>query len=265
LKKTTDFSGVLINVSFFVFLLFPFLLCAAQSTVPPISDVVAEAKCVVVIDAGHGGADTGVSARGVQEKNINLDLAKKLKAKIERAEKNITVMLVRAGDELIKTEDRAGFANSNKACLYISLHCDFIPSAAAEGYKVYYMDDAGTARPEAQGVVKWNEVQLRHAGESKKLASYIVQYLRAALITESGAGDENDLVPVPSRGTAGVKTAALLNLDMPAVIIEAGNLNNGNDFMNLKDGRILSQMAYHIREGIMNYLKEASFNRDGAQ
>jgi N-acetylmuramoyl-L-alanine amidase len=250
---------------FLIIFLFPAVLLAAQSTIPPITDAVADTKCVVVIDAGHGGGEWGVSVRGVQEKNINLELAKKIKQKIEKAEKNITVLLTRTGDDFLKTEDRAGFANSNKACIYISIHCDYAPSTRVEGYKVYYMQGAETNRADGQGLVKWGEVQQRHVEGSKKLVSYLTQYLRAALIAEAGGGDENDLVPIPSRGEAAVKSDVLINLDMPAVVLEAGNLNNGDDFMNLKDSRILNQMAYHIKEGIVNYLKEVKFNQGGTQ
>lgn len=243
----------------------PAFLSAGQSTIPPISDAVADTKCVVVIDAGHGGGEWGVSARGVQEKNINFELAKKIKEKIEKAGQNITVLLTRTGDDFVKIEDRAGFANSAKASLYISVHCDFVPSASTEGYKVYFNDGRQPAAGDGQGLLKWGEVQLNHVQNSRKLAAYINQYIKAALIPESGNGDENDIVPVPSRGEAAVKSAALTGIDMPAVLLEAGNLNNGNDFMNLKDARILNQLAYHIKEGVVNYLKEVSFNRGGTQ
>jgi N-acetylmuramoyl-L-alanine amidase len=241
------------------------MMRASQSTVPPISDAVADAKCVVMIDAGHGGGEWGVSSRGVQEKSINLELARKVKEKIEKSEKNVSVMLTRTGDDFLKNEDRAGAANSNKACIFISIHCDYVPSSRVEGYKIYYMEGGEINGSEEGNLVKWNEVQQRHVAGSKKLALTLTQYLRAALITEAGGSDENDLVPVPSRGQAEVKSAVLLSLDMPAVLIEAGNLNNGNDFMNLKDSRILNQMAYHIKEGIMDYLKEESFNNGGAR
>jgi N-acetylmuramoyl-L-alanine amidase len=233
---------------------------AAQSTVPPIADANPDTKCVVVIDAGHGGGEWGASSRGVLEKNITLELAKKIKQKLEASEKSIAVVLTRENDDFLKLEDRAGIANNNKGCLYISLHCDYVPSASVEGFKVYFMDAAGQGTPDGQGMIKWNEVQYRHAAAGAKLASYMVQYLRAALIAEGGAGDDNDIVPVPSRGEAAIRSAALCSLDMPAVLLETGNLNNGNDFMNLKDGRILNRMAYHIKEGIMNYLKEQKWS-----
>lgn len=231
-----------------------------QSTVPPIVDAVAEGKCAVVIDAGHGGGDWGVTARGVQEKNITLELAKKIKAKLDKTEKDVVAVLTRDGDDFMKIEDRAGLANKNKACVYISIHCDFAPSTGVEGYKVYYMEGKEAKPEDEKGLVKWNEAQMAHVKASKKLALYMVQYLRAALISEAGKSDENDVVPVPSRGEASIKSAATASVNAPAVVIEIGNLNNGNDFMNLKDSRILDRMAYHIKEGIVNFLKEADFN-----
>jgi N-acetylmuramoyl-L-alanine amidase len=245
---------ILVLTLVFIFTLRVF--SAGASTMPPSVDVSGETRHVVIIDAGHGGGDWGVSARGAQEKAITLDLAKRIKEKIEASDRNITVYLTRTGDDYKSIDDRAGFANSQKGEVYISIHCDYSPSESAGGYKVYYMSGAQMSRQPGAGLVKWDEAQLYHTDDSARLAGYIIQYMKAALIPEASKNDENDLLPSVSRGQRAIKSSVLASLDMAAVELETGNLANNADFTNLKDPRILNQMAYHIKEAIVNYLKE---------
>lgn len=246
----------LILAVLFVFLQFPRVLRASQSTVPPVVDVVSDKRITVIIDPGHGGGDWGVTLRGIHEKEITLDIAKHLKDKLEKTSKNICVFLTRTGDEFVKPEDRAGMANGKKGNLFISIHCDYAPSENAGGYRVFYEAGEQAGAPAGQGLVKWDEVQQYHIDGSRKLSAYILQYLGAALMPETQGGDENDLLPLQSRKDLAVRSAILQSVDMPAIVLEAGNLNNNNDLTDLKDSRILNQLAYHIKEGIINYLKE---------
>lgn len=236
-------------------------LCAAQSTVPPVVDLTAAKKTVVIIDPGHGGGDWGVTIKGVHEKDINLDIARRIKEKIEKTGNNITVFLTRAGDDFVKPEDRAGLANGKKGDLFISIHCDYAPSEAAGGYKVFYEAGAQANEPEGQGLIMWEEVQKYHINSSRRLAAYMLQYLGAALMPESGSGSENDVLPLPSRRSLAVRSSILQSIDMPAIVLETGNLDNNNDLTDLKDGRIVNQLAYHIKEGIINYIKETGGGR----
>jgi N-acetylmuramoyl-L-alanine amidase len=246
----------------FAFLPVAQALYAAQSTIPPVADMTADKKIVVIIDPGHGGGDWGVTLKGIHEKEITLDIAKHIKEKIEKTGRNIAVFLTRTGDEFVKPEDRAGFANGNKGNLFISIHCDYAPSEAAGGYRVFYEDGAQAAGAAAdQGLIKWDEAQKYHIDGSRKLSAYILQYLGAALMPENQRSDENDLLPLQSRKDLAIRSSILQSIDMPAIVLETGNLYNNNDLTNLKDSRIVNQLAYHIKEGIINYVKETGGGR----
>ena len=241
----------------FLLAFFTVSVYGGQSTVPPVVDAVRmNRQVVVVIDAGHGGGEWGISVKGVQEKNITLELAKKLAEKLKGSGKNIKVVMTRIKDEFLTADVRAGTANAAKGDIFISIHCDYVPVQGAEGYRLYYMR-AEAGQVITQGGLKlWPEVQFAHAGKSARLAAVLSRYLKAALIAESGNGDENDLLSVPSRGEMSVNSNVLAGVDMPAVIFEAGNLNNTNDINALRDTKTLDQMAYHMKEGIINFIIE---------
>lgn len=95
-------------------------------------------------------------------------------------------------------------------------------------------------------------VQLPYVAESKKLANFIDQYMRSALIGENSnvtGNDEDDVLPVGARGVIGIKSCILKSINMPAVVIELGNLYNRYDFSFLNSKNVTDQIAYHIKEG----------------
>ena len=83
-------------------------------------------KFVVVIDAGHGGSDTGAIENGVREKDINLQVALKLGALINKKLKDTEVIYTRDNDRFISLQNRADIANKAKADLFISIHCNSV-------------------------------------------------------------------------------------------------------------------------------------------
>lgn len=83
-------------------------------------------KFVVVIDAGHGGSDHGAIENGVTEKDVNLAVALKLGALIEKKLKDTEVIYTRKEDNFISLQKRADVANSAKADLFVSIHCNSV-------------------------------------------------------------------------------------------------------------------------------------------
>lgn len=242
---------------FFLFLFFSNLFAA--NTVPPIVDINSSTRTsIVILDPAHGGGDWGVNYQGIYEKDITLKISKLIKKKIENSNQNISVFLTREGDEYKSNDDRVVFANNKKADIFVSIHCDFILNPLASGYKVYSM--AGTeiaGKKDAFELIKWNNVQKYHIINSLKLAGFLHQYMQARLISEDSTltGNENDdVLPWASRGTDVVFLAPLTGLDMPAALIEICNLNNNNDIEYLKNSQYVNSLAYHIKEGIINFL-----------
>jgi N-acetylmuramoyl-L-alanine amidase len=234
----------------------------AQSYLPPGDVQQPEKKVTIIIDPGHGGGDWGINYRGMYEKNINLDVAKKLKEKLIKDNPRLIIYMTRTDDQFLSVNDRANYANSQKGDVFLSIHCDFVPSENISGCKVYYQQPDSVINKEKREIINWDMVQFPYVAESKKLANFIDQYMRAALIDENGnvtGNDEDDVLPLGSRGVAGVKSSILKSINMPAVVIELGNVYNRDDFSFLNSKNITDQIAYHIKEGIINYLMKVNY------
>lgn len=242
------------------FLVLSFCVFGEQSTVPPVVDITQNISHVVVIDPAHGGNDLGVNIRGILEKDINLKAAKILKDKLETKGTGITVFLTRENDSFSTPVDRVGFANNKKAQVYISIHCDYSANPNTEGYQVYYSAGNDMAsKKDKTDIIDWTKVQLYHINESMRLATDIVQYMQAQLIQETGETGNTVRDSIVMSKYRKEKSATLISLegvDMPAVVIELGNLNNASDDSYLKDDKSLNTMAYHVKEAICYFLKD---------
>ena len=268
---------------FFVFLFFGGALWAASEEVaennhvPPVIDFKAGTINTVVIDPGHGGGDWGVTIRGTHEKDINLKIARLAAEKINSGEKGIRAILTRKEDDFLRAKARAGFANKNNASVFISIHCDYVPAAGAEGYKIYYMrglplsEEKGEKEAEGKAdekekvkVKKWAEVQRYHINESLELAGYISQYMQAALMPEESSvtgNDRDDLLPFVTRREMGVRSYILAGVDAPAIQVEVGNMNNERDLSFLREEEIYDRVAYHIKEGVIHYFRDREIEK----
>jgi N-acetylmuramoyl-L-alanine amidase len=234
---------------------------ASQATVPPVLDLASVKNQVIIIDPAHGGKDTGVNCRGILEKDITLKAAKIIRKKLEKNDSGVKVYLTRENDMFLSAAERAGIGNNRKGTVYISIHCDYAASPKAEGYKVYYSRGTQkTAKRDASAVLEWRDMQSYYIDESAKLAGYISQYLRESLIAEPGISSDgtNSTIPNAYRKENSASLVSLEGVDMPAVVIELGNLNNKNDAGFLKDEKVLNSMCYHIKEALLFFLKNRS-------
>ena len=106
----------------------------------------------VIIDPGHGGDEIGAKgAKGIEEKQLTLDIAKRLRTLLEMRLGG-RILLTREGDTTSSLAARVAFANNNNGDLFLSIHGNAAPSSAVEGAEVYYLqlDRAGAqARSEA--------------------------------------------------------------------------------------------------------------------
>jgi len=250
----------MIKKVFNLFLIFFCFRAYSIDTVPPIVDLKISTKnSIVIIDPGHGGGDWGVNYRGVYEKEINFKIAKLIKKKIESSNPDINVFLTRDNEEYKKPEDRVGFANNKKADLFVSIHCDFIQNPSVSGFKVYVSSGEPLKKSgNDMEIIKWKDIQRYHKEASLKLAEYLHQYLKASLINEDNRATGNvtdDILQLDGRGISETNLIYLTGLDMPAAVIEICNLNNNTDFEYLKNTQAINSIAYHIKEGIINYLK----------
>jgi len=217
----------------------------------------------VVIDPGHGGSDVGTrTATGLEEKQITLAVAQRLKATLE-SQLGIRVILTRESDMDVAIDPRAAIANNNKADLFISLHVNSSPVTHLSGWQVQSLDpddysslvakDTGAPAsaqtvPVAGGgtrvidIVPWQLAQMSHAEQSAMLAE-----LLAAGFVEAG---------LPSQPVPVLKTPArvLVGANMPAVSIELGFLSHDGDATALVSRAFQGQVA-DIITGVVNSLR----------
>ena len=161
---------------------------------------------VVVIDPGHGGSDPGVIAGGAVEKDLTLELARLLKAELERR-LNARVVLTRNDDRAVGADKRAEIANRSHADLVLSLHFDGFTGIRAHGATAYcppatFAGPEGAAGPEAAHsqviMLPWRDVALRHAVDSRSLAEAI---LTALELRGQGPTRLRERLPVPLLGS----------------------------------------------------------------
>lgn len=105
----------------------------------------------ICIDPGHGGNDAGIQAFGLMEKNINLDIAVKLKNFLEK--ENVEVILTREKDETVEPEDRISIVNESGADYVISIHCNGGP-VSAKGVETIFGYESEEGRKLAQNILK---------------------------------------------------------------------------------------------------------------
>lgn len=111
------------------------LLCLALAPL----GMQAQRLFTVVIDAGHGGKDSGTVGNGGKEKDITLAVAKLVGAKIHAAHPEVRVLYTRSTDVFVGLQARADFANKNKASLMLSIHVNSAPSKDVHGTETYVL------------------------------------------------------------------------------------------------------------------------------
>jgi N-acetylmuramoyl-L-alanine amidase len=185
----------------------------------------------LAIDAGHGGDDAGArGAEGLQEKDLALAVARRLKAAVE-ARLGIRVVMTRDDDRNVPMNERTALANNNKADLFLSLHANASFRNTVGGAAIYVaaFDErtaAGAAlAPERLPVfgggtrdielIPWNLAQIAHRERSDRVAAMI-------------AAEFERRVPLAARPIDHAPLRVLESANMPAVLIEMGYLTNAD-------------------------------------
>jgi N-acetylmuramoyl-L-alanine amidase len=194
----------------------------------------------VIIDAGHGGKDSGAIQSGVQEKDLTLDVALRV-ARLVQA-RGLKTVLTRERDEAVSLADRADIANRQRDCIFVSIHFDEGNRAAATGVQTFY---AARQAPKQGVVATWLPFlqQVSDAGpnvESQSLAALVQE----SLVTHTRA---------VNRGTRAEQFYVVANVHHPAVLVEGGFLSNADDITKLKTESYREQLATAISEGILRY------------
>ena len=219
----------------------------------------------VVIDAGHGGKDTGAICCGnKKEKFVVFSVASKLKKKLEA--KGFKVYMTRDDDSFVKLPKRTEFANNKKADIFVSIHANAAPNKKKrnifKGIEVYYLSPAKTKRAE-EAASKENAVMFEGKDFYTK-NEYLSLLSREKIVESHKLGMDVStkmLKNVRSHfGTivnGGVKPAnfwVLVGAQMPAILVETGYITHPKEGENLMNNYYKELLAKGIAEGIERYL-----------
>jgi N-acetylmuramoyl-L-alanine amidase len=220
----------------------------------------------IVIDAGHGGHDTGtIGPTGFMEKDLCLDVALRLGKTIQQRLPGAEVVFTRADDTFIPLERRTEIANEAKADLFISVHANSSGDHHARGIETYYLNFTGSSdamevasRENAlseNGVHDLQDIVKKIANnekieESRDLATMIQDSLSKRM-ENLNRGDRN-------RGVRKAPFVVLIGADMPSVLAEISFLSNPSDEQWLKKPENRQRVADGLYHGIETYLQSTN-------
>lgn len=218
----------------------------------------------IVIDPGHGGKDYGAPGiiKGVHEKHVNLEIAKRLAEKIRR-ELGCEVILTRDTDRYLTLEERTAIANTERADLFISIHANASRNHLAFGIETYFLNlttdeesIAVAARENATSKKNISELQtilndlLQNAkiNESSRLATYV----QKTMITDLTKKFDR----INDKGVKQAPFYVLIGAQMPAILIETAFISNKTECARLTDPKYQEPLCRSIVAGIRHYIRE---------
>ncbi len=215
----------------------------------------------IVIDAGHGGHDSGtLSASGLQEKDVVLDVALRLGALL-RQRLGADVIYTRSDDTFIPLETRTAIANQAQADLFISIHANSSPDTDARGVEVYYLNFTSSADA--------LEVAARENASSDEsihqLSDLVKKIALEDKINESrafAADVDQSLYSGLSSGNPGLKDrgvkkapfVVLIGANMPSILAEISFLTNPDDARELREPQYRQRIAESLYRGVSRYV-----------
>jgi N-acetylmuramoyl-L-alanine amidase len=242
---------------------------AARGSPPPAGKARDGARRhTVVVDAGHGGPDKGMSGpigatRKVLEKDITLAVARQLRASLER--RGVNVVMTRTTDTLIALTDRGKIANEAKGDLFMSVHVNaanprwnspgsahFLAEAktederrvaAMENESIRFETSVDASRDDPLGFIIRDMAQNEHLRESARLAELVQGGLAA-------------MHPGPNRGVKQAGFRVLINSFMPAVLVEIGFGSNRAESEYMSDPDRQRALAETMADAAVRYLQQ---------
>ena len=216
----------------------------------------------VVIDAGHGGHDTGaIGPTGVLEKDVALAIALQVAKKLSAA--GLEVVLTRDDDTFVRLEDRAKFANHNKGDLFISIHCNAGPNRTMRGIETYTLNTSANrysirlaARENATSERGVSDLQFILADLATKAnteeSSRLAHRVQKNLVRDLSAQHKG----IKDLGTKEALFYVLLGAKMPAILVETSFLSHPEEEKLLGDDKYQSEVAVAISDAVTGFLEE---------
>ena len=195
---------------------------------------------VVVLDPGHGGEDSGAMCGGVMEKDLTLDVARRVDRLLDA--EGMATLMTRLGDSYISLADRAAFGNRVNDSIFISIHFNEDNKPVASGVETYY---AAHQINSASTFASWLPFFSQPPSDSPKPESQsLAGFIQEALVVRTRSVD---------RGTQPKQFFVIANVSSPAVLIEGGFITNQDELSKLASEDYRDQLAAAVADGILRY------------
>ena len=214
----------------------------------------------IVIDAGHGGHDSGtLGAGGIEEKNVVLDVALRL-GKLLHDRLGAEVVYTRDDDTFVPLETRTAIANKAQADLFISVHANSSQDPDVRGVEVYYLNF--TSDPEAMMVAsRENAVSTESVHELSDLVKKIALKDKIDESRELASDVDDSLYAGLRKGNAGLKNrgvkkapfVVLIGANMPSILAEISFVTNPKSAEELETPEYRERVAESLYKGIARY------------
>ena len=228
---------------------------------PPVETRPHRAAFTVVLDAGHGGDETGARGpSGLLEKDVTLDVARRLKARLS-GDDGIAVFLTRDDDRKVPLDDRTALANHEKADLFVSIHANSSRRDEARGSETYFLSYQATD-DDARALAALENDTLgieRNVGGKDGLDLVLWDLAQSAFLKESSDLAEeiqdrlNDTLGVRNRGIKQAPFKVLMGATMPAVLVEIAFISSPEEERRLREAAFKDRIAEAIASSIRKF------------
>src|SRR5437016_3980138 len=195
---------------------------------------------VVILDPGHGGQDSGAMCGGLLEKDLTLDVARRVDRLLDT--EGIATLMTRLGDGYVSLADRAAFGNRVDDSIFVSIHFNEDNKPVASGVETYY---AAHQINSGSTFASWLPFFSQTPSNSPKPESQsLAGFIQEALVARTRSID---------RGTQAKQFFVIANVTSPAVLIEGGFITNKDELSKLANEDYRDQLAAAVADGILRY------------
>ena len=223
---------------------------------------------IILVDAGHGGEDSGAIGKNKsQEKSVNLAIAKKLVAIINK-NSDLKAVLTRSGDYYIPLTKRITIAQKENATMFISIHADSVESTTAKGASIYTLSEKGNNSKLAKQLEQSQNLVDQFGGVETVIDND--QFLKN-ILTDFSRKDRdmqsfnlaNEIIselekigPIHKKIPQKANFVVLKSPTIPSVLVETAFISNPTQEKRLTNNTQQQKIAVSIYKGILNYYKK---------
>ena len=207
---------------------------------------------LIVLDPGHGGNDPGATGyNGLKEKDVVLSVARLVKQHLKNY--NADVLLTRSTDDFITLKNRAIFANSRKADLFVSIHCNASDNRTASGTRSYIYDRVASSKEAAEAA----KFENKNTGALEFLMNDLRKSAFEYLSIEAAGNIQQNLISglkLKWLPTERAPFYVIANTNMPSVLVEIAFISNPREEEKLDNPEFKEKVAESMASGIIQYL-----------